>query len=117
VRAPVTYGDEPITEWLIKNAETVDFDDPRDFALELMKKVLTAKASDWSYENEYRLISKEAGPLSIPTEFLTQVCFGLKTTDKDIERVVDALSFSKSKALKVKIMRSDTNFGLKAVEI
>ena len=116
-RAPVSYGDEPVTDWLLENAHTVDFDDPRDFAIELMKKVLTVKAADWGYEREYRLIRVESGPLAIPGEFLTQVCFGLETTDDDIGLVANALSAAKVDVSKVKSVRTESNFGLNAIEI
>lgn len=111
-RAPVSYGDEPITEWLLENAETVDFEDPRDFAIKLLKKVLTVKASDWKYEFEYRLIRTESGQLEIPAEYLTQVCCGLLTNKKDVARVKDALQYSKSGASIAHITRSKLNFGL-----
>lgn len=116
-RAPVLYGDEPITDWLIQNAETVDFDDPRDFAIELMKRVLTVKAADWNYEREYRILRTESGPLSIPNEFLAQVCFGLRISEADKMLVDSALSKAGSGAVRVRAARTASNFRLELIEI
>jgi hypothetical protein len=116
-RAPVAYGNEPVTEWLIDNVDTFDENDPSEFAIALMKKLLTVKADDWKHEEEYRLIRTEPGPLDISTDYLTQVCFGLQTSDEDRELVETALSAAKSNAVRLNMTRSDLNFGLVAIEI
>lgn len=116
-RAPIAYGDDPITDWIVQNAPTIDFSDPRDFAIGLMQKLLTVKADGWSYEEEYRLIRTESGILEHPQEYLTQVCFGPRTTEEDQARVEDALQQANSEATRLRMTRSEANFGLVAVEI
>jgi len=116
-RAPVRYGKEPLTKWIAKNAADIDMEDPRDFAIEVMKKLLIVKAKDWKYEKEYRVIRIEAGPLSIPVDFLTQACFGLRTPDEDRNLVLDALDQRGGDTPVVRIDKTRSNFGLHPVEL
>ena len=116
-RAPVVYGNEPLTDWICENAERIDFKDPKNFVIDVMKKLLTVKASDWAYEVEYRILRMSAGPLDIPHDFLKQVCFGLRCDNASEEAVRYALAKRNSQPIFARITKANSNFELGVLEI
>jgi hypothetical protein len=114
----ITYGENPLTEWFIDNIpDQIEDDFYEHFTTELLKKVLIIKAVGWSYEQECRIIREKAGPLSIPKEYLRQVCFGMNIPESDmhlIKKIVDGSGYTVNYC---QIMKKETDFGIKAVEI
>ena len=79
--SPVNYGDNPLTEWLV-----TDLDDSlsvENACIETMKRLLAVKSAAWAYEEEARLLRRWPGVVSVPREFLAQICFGLRTSNQD----------------------------------
>lgn len=61
-----------------------------DFETEIKPIVtafLTTKSPEWAYENESRLISFSPGLQACDRSWLSQICFGLRTSDEDRARV------------------------------
>jgi len=114
----VTYGENPLSDWFIENIPNQIEDDFYDhFTTELLKRVLVIKSADWSYEQEARIIRQRAGEFSIPNIYLKQVCFGLNTSDSDkrlIRKIIDSTGYSVDYC---KIVKRESDFGIKAVEI
>ena len=116
-RSPVHYGKKPLTKWIAKNADSIDPNDPSEFAIGVMKRVLTVKSKGWKYEREYRVIRSESGPLPIPPEFLTQISFGLRTSSQSKDRVLKAVEVGGSNAEIVQTVSTESDFGLDVIEI
>ncbi|MDY7579269.1 DUF2971 domain-containing protein [Herbaspirillum sp. RTI4] len=76
----VTYSKNRLTEQFEKG---FIFNDLSKFTT----VYLTSKDKPWEYENEFRILSHSPGPLKLPMGYLTQVCFGLRTPEEDIELV------------------------------
>ncbi|WP_257812759.1 DUF2971 domain-containing protein [Burkholderia glumae] len=110
----VRYGDDTVTDWLVD----AELDDIYQLRTELTKVYLTAKAPDWSYEKEIRVIRFNHGLFEIPPESLIQVCFGMRTSEKDITLVKDAANVHGLPVTYCQIVRDEhSDFGLTAVEI
>ena len=80
----VEYDQNPLTNWFIRNAPENRQVDLLEFTVELLRKIFSIKSKPWKYEEEIRVIREKEGTLSIPKEFLKQVCFGMNTTESDI---------------------------------
>ena len=114
--APVEYEDNSMTRWFIDNTPTEETGFS-EFTEEIVKKVLTIKSPAWRYENEVRIIRMQNGPYEIGKSQLKQICFGLDTTDSDIDlirQVVDNAGYSVEFC---KIERSQSDFGIEEKEI
>lgn len=114
----IEYGENPLSDWLIENIPDQIEDDFYDhFTTELLKRVLIVKAEGWRYENECRIIRQNAGPFPIPMECLKQVCFGMHTTEADmqlIRKIVDKAGYTVDYC---QICKRESDFGIKAIEI
>ena len=113
---PVEYDENPLTKWFIANTpeQQTDF---KEFTLGLVKKILTIKGPSWEYEKEVRIIRKKEGPFEIKKEHLRQICFGLNTPESDvnlIQKLVEDAGYSLDYC---KIVRCESDFGIKAKEI
>lgn len=114
--APVEYEDNSMTKWFVDNTPTKE-NDFKEFTLEIVKKALTIKSPAWGYEKEVRIIRMQSGPFEIEKRHLKQVCFGLDTTDSDIDlirKVIDNAGYSVTFC---RIERSQSDFGIEAKEI
>lgn len=112
--SPVDYSKNPIAKTLLKMEARAD---EYNFVEPLIKKALTAKAKQWSYESEFRIIQDHAGPRTVDRSTLVQVCFGLRTDPKDRALVLELLAkngYSAKIADMIWDERSD--FGLSAIE-
>jgi hypothetical protein len=109
----VEYTNNSLTAWLKTNP--VKFDP--DYYVSIIKHLLTIKSPSWEYEEEHRILRQRAGRLSIPREYLTQICFGLRTprADKDLIRKVTAANYSKMDFCE--IVAGDSDFGLEARDL
>jgi len=79
----VEYLDDPLVPWLVEEAPM----DMTEFAKELAFRYLRTKCPAWKYEQEARIIRQESGPFKFQGVLLTEVCFGLRTPQDDIDLV------------------------------
>ena len=114
----IEYGENALSDWMIENIpdqiEDVFYD---DFTTELLKRVLIVKGNGWRYEDECRIIRENAGPFLIPKECLKQVCFGMHIAKSDMQlvrKIVDRAGYTVDY---LQICKSESDFGIKAVEI
>lgn len=113
----VDYTNDALTSFFLNYPFSPDGTDIHDFAIEAMKKVLTIKSEDWAYEQEARMIRPVSGPMDIPPEFLTQVCFGLRTSDRDRSLITSLVNERYKNVNFVELQHSDTDFGIRTNEI
>lgn len=57
----------------------------------LIIAMLTTKSGQWAYEEEVRMVAFESGPKPIPRDCLVQVCFGLKVSARERQRLITAM--------------------------
>jgi hypothetical protein len=81
----VTYLSEPLTDFLEKAPIELDID---TFVKGLVLVCLRAKSPAWLYEKEARLIRREPGVVNIDGDCIREVCFGLQTSQADIDLVI-----------------------------
>ena len=79
----VNYDADTLMKFL-KNAPMEMF----RFFEELMKIYLMTKSPAWGYEQEVRIIRGKHGVLDIPSEFMEQVCFGLRTPPAEVDLIM-----------------------------
>jgi len=115
--SPVEYNANPLTKWFINNAPQKAVRDLDEFAIELLKKVLAIKGKVWGYEIEIRIIREKEGGFPIPKDFLKQVCFGMNTSESDINLVKQIIDNAGYSVEYCQIERSEQDFGIKAVKI
>ena len=115
--AAVEYGDSTLTDWFVNYATEDGSFEFKKFALALIKKVLTIKGKCWDYEKEVRIIKQVQSTITIPKEFLKQVCFGLNTSSADISLVHELLDNSACKVDYCRMERSESDFGVRAIEM
>ncbi len=109
----VKYRDDALTDWL-KNEAPMDL---LKFVQDLAKLYLTAKSPAWSYESEARVIREEHGFIDIPFGFLEQVCFGLSTSQADIDLIIKLAKEYCGCRNFCRIIRSERDFGIAAKEM
>jgi hypothetical protein len=112
----VSYLPNILTSWFENIDETL-YKVPSDFAVELAKVVLTAKAPPWKYEEEARIIRSKAGLFNIPKEFIKQICFGLQTPQEDKELIKLIINRFDYQVTFCEMVRTDADFGIDAQEI
>ena len=113
--ALVRYGINPLRDWFMTVAPSLG-PGTRDSPMgaELTKLLITIKSECWAYEKELRMIREIPGPLEIPREFLVQVCFGLRTSPDDIQKVQSKI---KHDVPYCRTIRAESDFGLEAIKI
>jgi hypothetical protein len=112
----VDYGLNPLSDWFLHVLnEYMQID---TFIRSLIKKTFTVKAGLWEYEEEVRIVRKNAGVQAIDRQFLKQICFGLATPDTDITLVKNILGQCGYDIDLCKMKRStSSDFGLEPVEM
>ncbi len=81
----VDYGDDAYTEWLINGDLQQLHDEPVERAA---SRTLVTKAECWRHEEEFRtVVSKSKWAMHFEPKFLTQVIFGLRTSDNNKMKV------------------------------
>lgn len=58
----------------------------------IVTALLTTKSPEWAYENESRLISFAPGLLAFDRSWVSQICFGLRTSNADRARVKELIT-------------------------
>lgn len=112
---PVKYGFNQLTEWfqrLPANEKIYN----RAFE-EIFKTVLTIKDRCWRYEDEWRMIRKTSGIVSIDKSYLQHICFGLNTSEDDINLIRKILIKFKYDIHCSRMHRTDDDFGIIALDI
>jgi hypothetical protein len=112
----VAYGQDTLTEWFKALAKKLPVSH-KYLITELLKVVLTAKSPPWQYEGEVRIIRPSSGSFEIDKSFLKQICFGLQSSDKEIEKVKSAIKGYKTKIDLYRAIRGGTDFGIEYTEI
>lgn len=132
----VTYKQNSLTEWfnttklqnsltdwlqcinqrLISRHQKVSFELLK-FEVDLLKRALTAKSPPWKYESEVRIIRPSCGSFAVPKSFVKQICFGLQSTEEDINKVKAALDGYDPKLPLYKAVRDGSDFGIAYDEI
>jgi hypothetical protein len=109
--APVTYaGRSPLLEWFKTTAPKLGEPGAPGMGVELCKKLFTIKDPCWAYEQEVRAIREVPGSLQIPTRFLAQIIFGLRTPQDVIERLKRDAANKKIEYFHMR--RSEEDFGI-----
>jgi hypothetical protein len=78
----VKYGRRALKETLSTSPMEM-----KSFMNTLLQVYLTTKDGSWRPEREARILRPEPGVFQIPADFIEQVCFGLRTTDADLNLV------------------------------
>lgn len=114
---PVDYGENPLTEWFIKNAPEKVKMNTKKFSNGLVGRVLSIKAKDYEYEKEARIICGKEGAYHIPKEFLKQVCFGMNASESDIGLIKQIIDNAEYSVEYYRIERNELDFGIKTMKI
>ncbi len=113
----VEYGDSLLTYWFVDNVPGYNNLNHEAFTTEIIKKALTIKSSCWEYEREVRIIRRKRGTLEISKKYLTQICFGLDTSESDIDLIRKLVDDSGYRVGYCKMVKGKGDFGFKATEI
>ncbi len=108
----VKYGENTLTEALVKIAPDLSSMDNSEIFQEIVIPILTSKGKDWDIEEEVRIIKATNGTLKLQKHFLKQICFGLHTSEKDKELVRSIIKEYGYKPDFCEIVKSNTDFGL-----
>lgn len=114
--APISYLDNAMTHWFASNMP-IEESDLTDFVIEVIKQMISIKSPAWAYEEEVRIIRQKQGPFAIERSHLKQICFGLDTSDADIELIKNIVRNADYSVNFCKIERSNSDFGIEAKEI
>jgi hypothetical protein len=108
---PVIYGDNAFFDWLA----TGDLDGPPigDPVINAVTRTLNIKASNWAYEEEFRILMSRPGRLTLEPAFLAQVTFGINTSDEH-RRMITRIAKRSNQNVKIaEVKRSrSSDFGL-----
>ena len=108
-----------LSDWFLNEVPTlVKITSFEEYAKTLLKKALTVKAKEWSYEEEVRFLRRSAGVQTIDKRYLKEVCFGLATPDQDVELIRKLLGQNEYNVKLRKVVRSkSSDFGIEPIEI
>lgn len=112
----IDYGVNPLSDWFLQGGYSIET--WNSFAEDLLKKTLSIKAKPWEYEKEVRILRITNGTELIDKFYLTQVCFGLETSEDDITLVRKILDSCGYNVIFCKMIHNtQSDFGFKPVEI
>ena len=112
----VTYDQDSLTAWFKTIAPKLPVSH-KYLITELLKVVITVKSPPWRYEGEVRIIRPTSGSFKIDKSFVKQICFGLQSTDKVIQKVRSAIDNYETKIDLYRAIRGDNDFGIEYEEI
>jgi hypothetical protein len=107
----VFYDQASVSSWLFDNIETYQSNHP-SFMGELLKIITTSKSPHWSYEEEARILTLDAGRQSIPRTIVSKIIFGLQTSDDDIQIVKSLIDKYYTDVEFEKVYRTNNDFGI-----
>lgn len=114
----VAYDNSGLSRWLWMDAHRYISDEstnPYDFKrffVKLNARLLATKGKSWSYEAETRIIRSTSGPLTIDPKFVAGVCFGMKTSERNIQVVIRRAHQGGLSCSYFQIVKDETDFGL-----
>ncbi len=111
------YGDNILTDSLVEVAEDLSEIETEKVFKSIVVPLFTAKGKDWDVEDEWRIIREFPGQLTVDRAYLTQVCFGMATPERDKELVRNIVEGSGYEVEFCEIQRSNTDFGLEAIDL
>jgi hypothetical protein len=110
-----------ITDWLQRIRRRLSLGKATGNLLEyeedLFKRILSAKSPPWAYEREVRIIRPRWGSFAVPKEFVKQICFGLQSTNDDINTIRAVLDGYDQKLPLYKAVPDGSDFGITYDEI
>jgi len=109
---PIEYGNNPVVNWLIDNAELIPSLNFSEFPESLIVKLLTSKDQCWEHQREGRVISLNFGSKKIAQARLQQICFGLNTPIRDQALMLRILKQQQYEVTACRIVRDKNDFGL-----
>ena len=112
----VTYNPNSLTEWFVQLGSELPVTD-KELITSLLIRILTAKSPPWAYEREVRIIRPEHGLFKIEKQYIKQICFGLHTSDEDIDKVREAIKDYEHDIKLYKAIRGKDDFGIDYIEI
>lgn len=116
--SPVDYKENPLRDWFLNiSSQKEKYRNFDIFLTDLIVVLLTSKDLCWSYEEEGRIIARKHGLNNIGHTALKQVCFGLKTPERDKELVKNILDKNGYTGIFCEIERDDTDFGIREREV
>jgi hypothetical protein len=112
----VIYNLNPLKDFFVSISDQLPMHNNM-LSIELAKRIFTAKSPCWRYEREVRIIKNNPGILRIEKSFIKQICFGLNTSDEDIERIKEIISHYIDKVQLCKVIRATSDFGMRFKKI
>lgn len=112
----VSYGGNPFFDWLT----TGDLAGlpVHDAPVNAVTKLITFKADSWAHEHEYRMLMSKPGRLQLEPQFLSQVIFGMNTSDEHKKKIRQIAERRNANVTLSRVTRSPTSdFGLEFSEI
>jgi len=114
----IVYGDNPLSTWFREQVpEDVSEEFYGEFTTELLKRVLMVKGAGWKHENEVRILREVDGPFEVPRECLKQVCFGLRTSDDDIQLIREIVGRFGYTVTYGQMRKTQDDFGIEGVDV
>ena len=114
----VAYDNSGLSRWLWMDAHSYISDgatNPNNlkrFLAKLKTRMLATKGECWSYENETRIIRSKSGLLTVDPKFVAGVCFGMKTSEENIQLVIRRAHQGGLNCSFFQIVKDETDFGL-----
>jgi hypothetical protein len=113
---PVLYQNNAFCDWLISG----DLNSPHteQVAENALTVLFTAKAPEWSHEEEYRIITRRPGKMTFEPGFLKQVVFGLGTPEQHRRLVTRVARRANKDIVLLEVRRgNDSDFGITFAQI
>lgn len=114
----VAYDNSGLSRWLWMDAhryiseETTNSNDLKRFFAKLQTRILATKGKSWSYEEETRIVRSKSGLLTVDPKFIAGLCFGMKTSEESIQRVIRRAHQGGLTCRYFQIVTDETDFGL-----
>ena len=114
--AEVLYEPNRVSDWLSTHIKHFK-DNQKNFIQNLLLTVLNAKAPQWNYESEVRVIRTITGVYEVPREIMSQVIFGLQTTEQDKKLIRSIVNKFYNGVRFKEMFRTGNDFGIQARDI
>ena len=96
------------------NSQYPDLNAYRISNLDRMKGQLLSKASDWTYEGEYRILLQNGADnlVRIPYDLVRRVILGCQVTNSNRQKLIDVLRSRRDKPVLYQAVKADRSFSL-----
>ena len=102
------------TRALVDSLVNLPSTEMKRFLNELIRYYVTTKHWDWRFETEARMIRAVPGLMPIPPEFIKQICFGLRTSEEDMNLIARLAESYCNSPILAKIVRTKAEMGFRA---